>query len=157
MEPRFGAKITVVRDYNELPPLNCYPQELNLVYMSLLINACQAFDEGVGEIRVSTRAEEGYLVILFFDNGRGIPTERLETIFEPNFASKDGRVAMGMGLSLSYNIIRKHAGTIEIDSEPGRGTTVSVRLPTTGLQRRGPPPSRGSKVRTGETAKLSTS
>ena len=125
--------------------------------MSLLINACQAFDEGAGEIRVSTRADESHVIILFFDNGRGIPAERLYKIFEPNFASKDGRVAMSMGLSLSYNIIRKHAGTIEIDSELGHGTTVSVRLLTTGLQRRGPPPSRGSKVRGGETATPSTS
>ena len=156
MEPRFGANITVVRDYGELPPLNCYPKELNQVYMSLLINACQAFDEGAGEIRVSTRADESHVIILFFDNGRGIPAERLYKIFEPNFASKDGRVAMGMGLSLSYNIIRKHAGRIEIDSELGHGTTVSVRLPTTGLQRRGPPPSRGSKVRGGETETPST-
>jgi len=86
------------------------------------------------------------------DSGRGIDEQRLSRIFEPSFASKDGRVAMGMGLSLSYNIVRKHAGTLEIDSEPGRGTTVTIRLPTTGLQRRGPPPTRGATVRSGGAA-----
>ena len=152
MEPRFGARVKVVRDYGELPPLNCYPQELNQVYMSLLLNACQAFEGDSGQIRISTRAEEGFVSIEFGDDGRGIPADRLANIFEPSFASKEGRVAMGMGLSLSYNIVRKHAGTLEIDSEPGRGTTVTIRLPTTGLQRRGPPPTRGATVRTRDAA-----
>lgn len=155
MEPRFGAKVEIVRDYGELPPLNCYPQELNQLYMSLLLNACQAFEDDGGRVRVSTRAEEGYVSIVIADDGPGIPAERLARIFEPSFATKDGRVAMGMGLALSYNIVRKHAGTLDIDSEPGRGTTVTIRLPTTGLQRRGPPPVRGATVRTGGEARES--
>ena len=147
MEPRFGPRVEVVRDYGDLPKLTVYPQELNQVYMSLLQNACQAFEKGAGRIQVSTVAEEGFVRIVIADTGRGIEQERLDHIFEPAFASKEGRVAMGMGLSLSYNIVRKHAGTLEIDSEPGRGTTVTIRLPTTGLQRRGPPPMRGATVR----------
>lgn len=151
MEPRFGAGVTVERDYDEVPPLNCYPQELNQVYMSLLQNACQAFDEGTGTVTVRTKAEQGTVALTIADDGRGIPADRLAHIFEPNFASKDGRVAMGMGLSLSYNIVRKHAGTMEIESEEGKGTTVTIRLPTTGLQRRGPPPMRRATVRGGAT------
>lgn len=120
--------------------------------MSLLQNACQALTEGAGTIGVRTWPEEGYVNITISDTGRGIPAERLQHIFDPAFASKEGRVAMGMGLSLSYNIIRKHAGTLEIDSEPDKGTTVTIRLPTTGLQRRGPPPTRGATVRTREAA-----
>ena len=154
MEPRFGAKVTLERDYGELPPLNCYPQELNQVYMSLLQNACQALDGG-GTVRVTTRAEDGYVRIEIADSGRGIPAGRLQRIFEPTFARKDDRVGMGMGLSLSYNIVRKHAGTLEIASEPGRGTTVTIRLPTTSLQRRGPPPKRGATVRVLEPARES--
>lgn len=142
MEPRFGAGVEVVRDYGELPRLTCYPQELNQVYMSLLLNAQQALPDGRGRVEVRTRPEEGYVRIVIADDGRGIEAERLARIFEPSFASKEGRVAMGMGLSLSYNIVRKHAGTLDIDSEPGRGTTVTMRLPTTGLHRRGPPPRR---------------
>ena len=147
MEPRFGPRVAVVREYGQLPPLTCYPQELNQLYMSLLQNACQALDQSSGRIVVRTAAEEGFVTIIIADNGRGIPQERLRHIFEPAFASKEGRVAMGMGLSLSYNIVSKHAGTLEIDSEPGHGTTVTIRLPTTGLQRRGPPPTREATVR----------
>lgn len=98
---------------------------------------------------------EGYVNIVIAADGSGIPPERPARIFEPSFATKEGRVAMGMGLSLSYNIVRKHAGTLDIDSEPGRGTTVTIRLPTTGLQRRGPPPMRGATVRTRGEAKES--
>ena len=98
---------------------------------------------------------EGYVNIVIAADGPGIPPERLARIFEPSFATKEGRVAMGMGLSLSYNIVRKHAGTLDIDSEPGHGTTVTIRLPTTGLQRRGPPPMRGATVRTRGEAKES--
>ena len=147
MEPRFGPSLKVKRDYGDLPQITVYPQEFNQVHISLLQNACQALEEGAGQIQVSTIAEEGFVRIGIADTGRGIEEERLAHIFEPSFASKDGRVAMGMGLSLSYNIVRKHAGTLEIDSEPGRCTTVTIRLPTTGLQRRGPPPTRGATVR----------
>ena len=105
-----------------------------------------------GSRRISV---EGYVNIVIAADGPGIPPERLARISEPSFATKEGRVAMGMGLSLSYNIVRKHPGTLDIDSEPGRGTTVTIRLPTTGLQRRGPPPMRGATVRTRGEAKES--
>jgi signal transduction histidine kinase len=87
--------------------------------------------------------------IIFADDGRGIEPERLAHIFDPTFARKEHRVAMGLGLPTSYNIVRKHAGTLEIESEPGHGTTVTVRLPTSEPKRRGPPPLRRSSTRTG--------
>lgn len=133
LAPRLGRGVTLERSYGQVPLLQCYPQELNQVFMNLLLNASQALD-GPGQIRVTTAAEGGHVRIEIADTGRGIPPERRERIFDPAFARKGDRVGLGLGLSASYNIVAKHAGTLEVDSAPGRGTTVTIRLPTTGPQ-----------------------
>jgi ligand-binding sensor domain-containing protein/signal transduction histidine kinase len=150
MEPQLAAGVNVERTFSELPLIYCYPQELNQVYMNLLMNAKQALEnESTGTIRVRTRLDVSHVEIIFADDGRGIESERLAHIFDPTFARKEHRVAMGLGLPTSYNIVRKHAGTLEIESELGHGTTVTVRLPTSEPKRRGPPPLRRSSTRTG--------
>lgn len=151
LEPQLPPGVRMEREFAELPPVYCYPQELNQVYMNLLMNAKQALEDGEGGvIRVRTVADADHVIITIDDDGRGIEADRLQRIFDPSFARKDQRVGMGLGLPTSYNIIRKHAGTLDIESEPGRGTTVTVRLPTTEPKRRGPPPLRRSPVRPAE-------
>jgi two-component system NtrC family sensor kinase len=118
----------VVKEFGELPPLGCYPQQLNQVFMNLLVNASQAIGDQ-GEIKIKTRAKNGYIEITFNDTGCGIPQENLTKIFDPFFTTKAVGKGTGLGLHVSYNIIKKHMGSMEVSSRIGKGTTFTIRLP----------------------------
>lgn len=122
--------ITVVRNYGPLPPFNHYPGRMNQVFLNLLNNARQAII-GDGTITISTHAEEDTAVIEIADTGAGIQPEHLRRIFDPGFTTKGVGVGTGLGLSICYQIIRDHRGTITAASEPGKGTTFTIRLPMT--------------------------
>ena len=85
------------------------PGELNQVFMNVIVNAVQAI-EGRGTVRLQSDLDQDHVIVRIADTGRGISKERLETIFDPAFSNKDARVGMGLGLVMSYNIIRKHHG-----------------------------------------------
>jgi signal transduction histidine kinase len=121
-------RVDVVKDYGELPRIQCYPSQLNQVFMNVLSNASQAI-EGDGGITVRTRREGERVVVEIADTGKGIAPEDLERIFDPGFTTKGVGVGTGLGLSITYNIVKKHRGTIDARSAPGRGTTVTIRLP----------------------------
>ncbi len=116
------------REYGDIPPVQCYPQQLNQVFMNLLVNAAHAI-EGQGTIRVRTWQEGDTICVAVSDTGCGIPAENLKRIFEPFFTTKDVGKGTGLGLSISYDIVKKHGGVMSIESELGKGTTVTVRLP----------------------------
>ncbi len=119
----------VERDYDDnLPLLNCYPQQLNQVFMNILANAAHAI-EGHGVISVQTRCQGNCIAIKLSDNGKGIAPENLSRIFEPFFTTKEVGKGTGLGLSISYDIIKKHGGEMNVESELGRGTTFTVKLP----------------------------
>lgn len=122
-------KATLVRDLETLPLIRCYPQQLNQVFMNLLVNASQAI-ETQGEIRVRTWHEGDSVYASVSDTGCGIPEEVLNRIFEPFFTTKDVGKGTGLGLSITYDIIKKHKGDIFVESRPGEGTTFTIRLPT---------------------------
>ena len=122
------ARIEVHRRYGEVPAIFCYPQELNQVFMNLLNNAIQAID-GRGEIHISTSASEREVCVEISDTGQGVSAENVERIFEPGFTTKREGEGTGLGLSISSNIIRKHRGRIEVESEVGQGTTFRIVLP----------------------------
>ncbi|NTV11035.1 MAG: histidine kinase, partial [Zoogloea sp.] len=121
----------VVRDYGELPRIECLGSQLNQVFMNLLINAAQATPPGRrGTITLSTgRAGEDEVWVEVKDDGCGIPQEHLNRIFDPFFTTKPVGTGTGLGLSLSYGIVEKHHGRIEVSSKPGEGTTFRVLLP----------------------------
>jgi signal transduction histidine kinase len=100
--------------------------------MNMIINAAEAM-EGGGHLRLTTRYDPGNcrIEIEFADTGQGIPEENLEKIFDPFFTTKDARHGTGLGLAISYGIVKEHRGIISVDSEVGRGTTFTVRLPVT--------------------------
>lgn len=112
----------------ELPPLNCYPQQLNQVFMNILVNAAHAI-EGHGVIRVKTLHDADDIVVRISDTGKGIAPENLTRIFEPFFTTKEVGKGTGLGLSISYDIIKKHGGVMNVESEVGVGTTFIIRLP----------------------------
>ena len=121
-------KATVVKDYGDLPPVKCYPHQLNQVVMNLLVNAAQAIEKQ-GEINISTRADDGYVEIKISDTGSGIPEEKISKIFDPFFTTKEVGKGTGLGLNVAYNIISKHNGTIDVESEVGKGTVFKIRIP----------------------------
>lgn len=121
-------KGTVVKKYGLIPEIKCYPQQLNQVFMNLLVNAAQAI-ETKGEIRIRTYRQGENVVVEIADSGGGIPEENLEHIFEPFFTTKKVGKGTGLGLSVVYGIIQKHRGKIEAESVVGKGSTFRVILP----------------------------
>lgn len=125
---QYEDRITIVREYGTIPMIKGYAGKLNQVFMNLLSNAIQAIPER-GQIRITTLVERSEVVVKIRDSGIGIPHELMGKIFEPFFTTKPVGQGTGLGLSISYGIIQQHGGRIEVESEPGRGSTFSVRLP----------------------------
>jgi signal transduction histidine kinase len=123
-----SGRITLERDYAELPPVDCYAGQLNQVWMNLLTNAAQAI--GVeGKVRVATRRENEMVVVSISDTGGGIAPEDLKKIFDPFFTTKRVGEGTGLGLSITYGIIERHGGSISVKSRPGEGTTFTLAIP----------------------------
>jgi signal transduction histidine kinase len=121
-------KAELVKDFGDLPQVECLPSQINQVLMNILVNAGHAIDKH-GQIRIATRHEGDHVLIEISDNGKGIAAEHLPRIFEPFFTTKPLGKGTGLGLSISYGIVRKHNGQIDVRSEPGVGTTFIIWLP----------------------------
>ncbi|HYD95901.1 MAG TPA: ATP-binding protein [Noviherbaspirillum sp.] len=121
-------KVRIVKEYGGLPEVECLPSELNQVFMNILLNAGQAIERN-GTITLRTRVQDNEAWIDIQDTGCGIPAENLNRIFDPFFTTKPIGKGTGLGLSLAYGIMRKHQGTIDVESEVGRGTLFRLRLP----------------------------
>ena len=121
-------KAEVRKDYGELPPIRCYAQRLNQVFLNILLNAVQAI-EVHGVITIATRREGDTVSIRIADTGMGIPPEILGRIFEPFFTTKEAGKGTGLGLSVSYDIVKSHGGEIRVESTPGTGTAFTIILP----------------------------
>ena len=121
-------KAEVIKEYGEIPEIKGYPQQLNQVFMNMLINAAQAIKEK-GRIRIKTYAEDKNIFIEISDTGVGMSEEVMSHIFEPFFTTKEVGRGTGLGLSMSYGIIKKHNGEIKVKSKIGEGTTFTVKLP----------------------------
>jgi two-component system NtrC family sensor kinase len=122
-------KAQLVKEYGVLPEIECLPSQLNQVFMNMLVNAAQAI-EGQGTITVRSGigdADEAWIEVS--DTGKGISPEHLSRIFDPFFTTKPVGKGTGLGLALSYGIIQKHSGRIDVQSEVGRGTTFRISLP----------------------------
>jgi PAS domain S-box-containing protein len=124
----YKNRITIVRDFSVLPPVECYPNQLNQVFMNVLVNAIHAI-EGEGTITITTRSFGETVTVAFADTGRGIREEDLKHIFDPGFTTKGVGVGTGLGLSIVYRIIQDHQGLIDVQSEIDKGTTFTITLP----------------------------
>ena len=129
------ANLTVLRDYGNLPQIECAPGALNQVFMNILTNSVQAIQSpvGVGDrshyIRITTRHEGDHIVICFEDSGAGISEEFINNIFDPFFTTKEVGKGTGLGLSVVYSIIKQHNGTVDVSSEVGEKTVFKITLP----------------------------
>lgn len=124
-------KCTVYESLQPLPPIRCFPSQLNQVFMNLLVNAAHAIQEQ-GEITIETAVVDQEIAIRISDTGCGIPPENLPRLFNPFFTTKPVGKGTGLGLAISYGIIKKHRGRIEVASEVGKGTAFTIYLPIHG-------------------------
>jgi two-component system, NtrC family, sensor kinase len=123
-------KASLVKELGDIPLIRCYPQQINQVFMNLLVNAAQAIDKQ-GEITVKTWHVDSSIYASVTDTGCGMTPAVMNRIFEPFYTTKDVGKGTGLGLSIIYDIIKNHNGEISVESEPGQGTTFTVRLPVT--------------------------
>jgi len=120
--------INIERNFAELPEISCAPSQLNQVFLNLINNAAQAMD-GRGLIQITTRQVDAYVEVAIRDNGSGMDEDTRAHIFEPFFTTKAVGKGTGLGLSIVFRIIEDHGGTIQVESELGKGTEFVVRLP----------------------------
>jgi signal transduction histidine kinase len=134
---RLKNSVRLVKDYGKLPLVNCYPAQLNQVWMNLISNALDAMEslqserkDYQPELTIRTTVIDGGRVeVAIADNGEGIDEETRQRIFDPFFTTKPIGKGTGLGLAIVYQIIEKHQGDIKLDSSPNEGTTFRVILP----------------------------
>ncbi len=128
LNPNLPPDAVVRRDLQPLPPFGCNPGLLSQAFMNIIQNAVASRPAGL-EIRISSRQAAGEIAICIADNGCGIPPQNLSRIFEPFFTTRDVGCGTGMGLTVAREIVRAVGGSIEVVSEAGAGTAVTIRLP----------------------------
>ena len=122
-------RIRVIRNYGDLPPVQCYASQINQVFMNLLANGIQAID-GEGTLTVTTAPNgEDHVVIKIRDTGHGMSESVQRRMFDPFFTTKAVGQGTGLGLSISHGILETHRATIEVDSRAGEGTEITLNLP----------------------------
>lgn len=126
--------INVIKQYGDLPLINCYPGKLNQVFLNIISNALYAIDHKYeknsgGELLVETYKDDSFVYIVIKDNGIGMSEEVKRKMFDPFFTTKDVGQGTGLGMSIAFNTIQKHNGNIEVISEVGVGTTFKLQLP----------------------------
>ena len=127
--------VSLEKDYGEFPELLCYPMELKQVFMNLLVNAYQAIEEkiaggeGTGLIRIETRRRDAGIEVSIRDTGIGIGDAHIQRIFDPFYTTKKVGEGMGLGLSTSYGIVKRHGGEMHVESPPGEGAAFTLWLP----------------------------
>jgi len=121
-------KAELKKNYGSTPLVYCNPQRLGQVFINLLVNAAQAIEKK-GTIEIKTYNQGQYVCVDITDTGKGIGPENLKKIFDPFFTTKPVGQGTGLGLSVSYEIVKKHGGDIKVQSEVGKGTTFTIMLP----------------------------
>lgn len=121
-------KADINKEYGEIPEVECIASQINQVFMNILVNAAHAIEKH-GIITITTGLEDNLVFIKINDTGKGISGDSINRIFDPFYTSKPIGEGTGLGLSLSYSIIEKHKGKIEVESIVGQGTTFTIWLP----------------------------
>ncbi len=128
LAPQWGDRIRVIRQFGDIPEIESFPGELNQAFMTLLVNAGEAI-EGEGTITIKTGRENGFVKVTTTDTGRGIPEDRLASLFDVGFSQAGSRVKLQVGLANVRAVVDKHRGDIRVSSQVDKGTTFELRLP----------------------------
>ena len=127
---RIGKNIQIEKKYDlSIPEIDCFPGQLNQVFMNIIINAVEAIAKKEGRITIETSKENGHVVVSIQDTGDGMHENIQSRIFEPFFTTKEVGKGTGLGLSISYGIVEKHGGSITVESAPGKGADFRIILP----------------------------
>lgn len=129
----YKNRIEIVRNYGDLPEVDCFPGQINQVFMNILSNAVQAIPDE-GKIFIKTWQEKDMVNISILDTGSGMTEEVKRKIFDPFFTTKEVGKGTGLGLSISFGIVQKHNGSIEVNSKQGEGSEFVIRIPVTQKQ-----------------------
>ncbi len=121
-------KADIVRELGDIPAVECLPFQINQVFLNILLNAAQSIT-GRGTITLRSGRVTDEVWISITDTGQGIPPERMARIFDPFYTTKAVGQGTGLGLSVSYGIVKKHGGRVDVQSQTGAGTTFTIRLP----------------------------
>lgn len=134
---RLKRGIEVTKQYGELPLVECYPAQLNQVFMNILSNGIDALleqsQQTSPQILIQTEIETenpGFVRVRIRDNGLGIPPDIQNKLFDPFFTTKPAGKGTGLGLAICAQIMEKHQGKIEVNSQPGKGTEFALVLPS---------------------------
>ena len=119
---------------DDVPSLPLIPDQIQQVFLNILINAVDAHsefnsDRRAKKINVESKVNNDYVEILFSDNGPGIKDENLNKVFEPFFTTKEKGKGTGLGLWISYGIVKSFQGDLEVESSAGKGTVFKLTLP----------------------------
>jgi len=134
LNPEISGSMELIKQYSDIPAIECFPGKLNQVFMNILNNAIFAIKEykdrkEKGKLIISTYSDETFVFISIKDNGIGMTDEVKAKIFEPFFTTKDVGKGTGLGMSITFSIIQEHNGIIELNTEYGRGTEFILKLP----------------------------
>ncbi|MCD6064847.1 MAG: histidine kinase, partial [Flavipsychrobacter sp.] len=130
------SRITIDRQYGNIPMVECYPGKLNQVFLNIITNGIHAIkskfkEQAGGKVTITTTNTEDNVAIKIADNGTGMDELTKKRLFEPFFTTKDVGEGTGLGMSIAYNTIKKHNGTITVNSIPGEGTEFIIEIPIT--------------------------
>lgn len=126
--------LRVIKQYGNIPVINCYPGKLNQIFLNIISNAIYAINEKFGTgpggmVTLTTYKQEQYVYVVIEDNGTGMTEETQKKIFEPFYTTKDVGQGTGLGMSIAFNIILKHNGHIQVRSEIGKGSSFTIQIP----------------------------
>lgn len=137
VKTKYTKQIKFIKNFQTHRKIECYPSQLNQVFLNIIVNACHAIVEkqndlvcennGLIVIRVFDNNKE--IIIEFCDNGCGMTKDTISRIFEPFFTTKPMGQGTGLGMSISYGIIEKHNGSIDVESKVGEGSTITIHIP----------------------------
>jgi two-component system NtrC family sensor kinase len=127
LQHQLKNRIHIDKQFGDLPEIECFPNQLNQIFMNLLVNAVQAIPDR-GTVTIKTSGDKDSVRIEIRDDGVGIPEEHLSKIFDPGFTTKGVGVGTGLGLAICYRIVHEHHGTIEVQSS-NAGTAFLITLP----------------------------
>jgi signal transduction histidine kinase len=124
----YSDDVEIIKNYENISHITAKPEEIQQVFLNIISNSVQAMD-GKGKLTLSTQKKDGFILIQISDSGPGIPKEHLSKVFDPFFTTREVGKGTGLGLNIVHRVVEKYGGAIQVESEPGKGTLVSISLP----------------------------